>query len=332
MATDDDDILDKVMPNDPETPASDDIEILIAEDAADDSSIPGEGKEHDEGKAAPDRGGRVEGAEDLAAEDRNLSKNVQDRIRREVRLRKREVESERNMRLAAEAAAAQATTDKLDAQVITYTVLTKGIEEKITAITEQLVKAKESGQTKEEVTLQSQLTEQQANLREANSALARVEQEKKTPKVVVNQEANKWVANNKWFSDAEFDVEAAGVRAIDRRLTASKRFDPRSPEFFAELNRQIVERFPTLRKRATDAGLLNADDDERPQPRKQTRDPVSGVRTRQDNRAPNESIRSRSSVTLGKSDFENMRRFKMDPNNKAHLQAYAREKMAQQEE
>ncbi len=330
MATEGEDILDKIMPNDPDTPGSDDIEILIADDAGEETPIPGAGKEHDAGARPEDRGGKVEGAEDLAPEDRNLSKNVQERIRREVRLRKREVESERNMRLVAEAAAEQAKTERLDAQAVTYGVLSKGIQAEIQSLTEKLVKAKEDGQTKEEVDLQSKLTEQQANLREATAALQRVEEEKKTPKVAVNQEANKWLTDNKWYSDAEFDVEAAGVKAIDRRLTASKRFDPRSPEFFKELNRQINERFPSLRKKAADAGLLNAEtDDDRPQ--RTTRQPVATVRTRQADR-PAAEIRNRTSITLTKADFEVMRRFRMDPLNKAHLQAYAREKMTEDKE
>ncbi len=117
--------------------------------------------------------------------------------------------------------------------------------------------------------------------------------------------AVKWLDNNKsWFQHPKFRGHKAFVLAEDAALVAEG-YDPKSKEYYEELDRRIDSNFPTLRKKG-----------------KQTSASVAGV-----GKAPASNVSSRT-ITLTKADLANMRAFGLDPTNKEHLREYARNKRA----
>ena len=118
--------------------------------------------------------------------------------------------------------------------------------------------------------------------------------------------AAKWVANNKvWLESPKFAGHREFVVGVDRQLQREG-YLPTTDEFFKELDRRVDEAFPTLRKK----------------PATPPRPPVAAVG------GGAQSAPGKRTVTLNKADLENMRKFGLDPTNKAHLREYASNKAA----
>lgn len=118
--------------------------------------------------------------------------------------------------------------------------------------------------------------------------------------------AAKWIANNKvWLESPKFAGHREFVVGVDRQLQREG-YLPTTDEFFKELDRRVDEAFPTLRKKPQPTNLP----------------PVAAVG------GGAQSAPGKRTVTLNKADLENMRRFGLDPTNKAHLREYASNKVA----
>ena len=337
------DVIDDLMP-DPEGETGgtqDDLEIEIAE-----GSEGGGVRVPDEEGAeagAEDEGARLaeEEGEELSAEDKKYSKNVQDRIKREQRLRRRQVETERQAREAsdaraveANARAAEAERQTVEARLLTTSVMVRSLKSEIGSLTEKITVAKEGGKTEDEVKLQQQLNDAQANLREAETNHGRLEEIKKNPPKSVpaaeNPYSRDWLGGNNWFNDPEFSGDAAKAREIDAKMMKEGKFSPRTAEYFKELDKRLHDELPRLRTKVKTAGLIATFAGAKPQPDTRRGDArPSAALPAQPRQSSAEAPKSKTKVVLTAADLENMRNFKMDPTNPKHLQRYAREKIAQ---
>jgi hypothetical protein len=339
MATND--VIDELMP-DPEEEGGtqDDIEIEIA-DGAEGGGVRVPDEEGAEA-GTEDEGVRLaeEEGEELSPEDKKYSKNVQDRIKREQRLRRRQVETERQAReasdaraVAAEARVLEAERQTVEARLLATGVLVRGLESEIGSLTDKITSAKEGGKTEDEVKLQRQLNDAQANLREAQTNHGRLEEAKKNPPrpaaAAANPYSATWLSGNTWFNDPEFSGDAGKAREIDAKMMKEGKFSPRTAEYFKELDKRLHDDLPRLRTKVRTAGLATSFTGTKtpPDTRREARNsPVLPAQPRQSNA---EQPKSKTKVVLTTADMENMRNFKMDPTNPKHLQRYAREKIAQ---
>lgn len=80
-----------------------------------------------------------------------------------------------------------------------------------------------------------------------------------------------WVESNEWFDPNLQDDDSYLARAIEERMAREGRFDPRTPDYWEELNRRIDKRLPGLRTKKSsmkderDSDDLWDEDDEKPQ-------------------------------------------------------------------
>ncbi len=86
-------------------------------------------------------------------------------------------------------------------------------------------------------------------------------------------------------------------------------YDPKSKEFFVELDRRIAKRFPELYARKAPKNMGGA---------------PAGTGAATSTR----SAVGKRTIKLQKSDLIRMQKFGLDPQNKAHLQEWARSKGA----
>jgi hypothetical protein len=115
--------------------------------------------------------------------------------------------------------------------------------------------------------------------------------------------AVKWLGANKvWFNNPKFEAHKDFVLSVDKKLIREG-YDPKSTDYYTELDARIDAAFPTLRKSAA-----------------VVRSPVAPA-----GNAP-ASNRSRKTITLTRADLANMRRFGLDTANKEVLREYARNK------
>lgn len=122
------------------------------------------------------------------------------------------------------------------------------------------------------------------------------------------QKAVKWIETNQtWMKNPQFAGHVQFVRGVDAQIK-KEGYDVNSDEYYKELDRRIDEAFPTLRKAPVTSGSPVA--------------PVSAQGAR-----PAGAGKKRS-ITLTRADLDNMQRYGLDPSNKAHLQEYARNKVA----
>lgn len=232
----------------------------------------------------------------------DYSTKVARRIMRERRARRR-AEDE-----AAEAAASDvAARTQLRAMQQTYVkMLDQGIADRIAAQTQVLKRAREDSNTDDEVKAQAQLAELQNQKAQVEELKRRAEEDAKQP--IRNPMAEIWKKRNKWFGAAEASAETAAVRQIDHELAQSG-YNPHTAEYFRELDRRILAKFPSLKQ------------PQRPGPKRQPKSVVT-----QGGRPTGAPAPSGGKVVLTRADLENMRAFNLDPSNKAHLQEYAKQK------
>jgi hypothetical protein len=277
-----------------------------------------------DGPDSADDAGEVVDVDGLTEWDKkNLSKSVQKRISREQRLKV----AEREAREAAEdrarkseAGLLQARKETLEAQKLSANLMAASLDGQIAANTEALIAAKENSDSKEEVKAQSELDDLRAKRRELEGYRARLEATKiELPAAEhdVPEGTKTWLRNNKWFSNPQFADDAAILKTLDTRLGdefKAGRFAhaPGTTQYFIELDRRVHAKLPNLRAEIRRAYPI-------PQAQTQRHAPVV-------NRGSAVRQSSAGKVLITPQDKENMRTFGLDPNNKSHLQEYARSK------
>jgi hypothetical protein len=345
-------VVDSADAQDGEGPAGDasahdeEIEVVVAggtdagdavdgpdESGATDDDAISAGGEDDEPAAGEED---AEGDDELDDEARSYGKNVQARIRREIRLRKRAAEEGQRAVITERQQRLDTHRELLQTRKHLAETLLVNVDGDIDKAKAELKRAKDDGNTDEEVAAQeklSQLHARKAQLEDAKKSLeateAQFEQEAKrqTAAASASQEltpaTRSWVERNKWMKNPKLKSEAYHVLHLDSQLTASGKVEPGTPAYFKELDRLIARELPALKTkiqatmRQQPAGKNNA----------ARAGAAPGGRS-----APGQS-RSASGptkVVITNEDKQKMLRFKMDPTNKEHLLEFARNKRLRQ--
>ncbi len=186
----------------------------------------------------------------------------------------------------------------------------------------ELKQAKEDGDTDKEVELQSKMVDTQVDIRGAENRKARAEAAGPPP--AAGDKSADWYASlpaktQEWMKRvgfADWSEDAVGnAQGIDAVL-AREGFDLNSDDYFTELDRRLSVRYPELYPDP------DGEPDPDPPPRPVVEDaPVRGGANPPAGQAPKKGATTK--VTLGRADYANMRKFKLDPKNPAHVKAYA---------
>ena len=269
---------------------------------------------------------------DLEAGDKAFPESFKRRIKREIRVRKKVQEEFEHVRGVAVQAVeyAQAKDQELggmrsqirELQKQHAGVLDLALDKDIALKRIALKAAREEGRADDEMAIQGELNTfqfQQNQIRDVRrtldvadlpvaaprapaAAAPQPQQQQPRSPPPMPPLAAEWVTQNQtWFNNPEFVGHAHFARGVDTQL-AKEGYDKLSPTYYAELNRRIDKAFPTLRKPS--AASVSAP-------------PVAPVGAGGIAKPANGAVR------LNKIDLINMRRFGLDPSNKAHLREYA---------
>lgn len=319
----------------------DDFEVIVDDEADGEAPVESEGGEIGEAKPiepeTPAEAEPVEAEshedEDLDEEVKGYSKQVQKRIFREIRLRKK-VEEEANQLKVVVSKAAEAVKSKdnelaqvrermYQLELNHVAVLDHAFDTQITLKAKELRAARENGNYDDELKLQGELDQlrfQQNQVREAKRGMESrpapkadaapqqaAKQQAQASAPQVNPVAQKWLAKNQsWFNNPKFAAHKQFTLAVDAQLTAEG-YNQQTDDYFAELDRRVDEAFPTLRKKPAVA--------------KPTTPPVAGAVQA----APSSN---KNAVRLTRADLDLMSKFGLDPKNKEHLREFAKSKRA----
>lgn len=277
---------------------------------------------------------------DLEAGDRAYPESIKKRIRREIRIRKKIQEDFEQVRATAVQATqhAQARDNDLTAATAQIRTLQKqhadvldmAFDKDIQLKRYALKAAREEGRSDEELTIQGELNTlqyQQNQIRDVKRTLASAPaaapapqaQRQAAPTQQPQQQAGhiqhappeplaiQWLQkNNTWFSNPEYVGHKHFVLGVDAQLV-KEGYAKNSPTYYAELDRRVDKAFPTLRRIAVPAGASSAP-------------PVAPAGM------GGGTAVAKNTVKLTRGDLSNMRRFGLDPANKAHLREYAMSK------
>lgn len=248
-------------------------------------------------------------------EEDGYSRKVKARIDREARAKRKAQDEASYWRTQAEQLAKdRAGRDKaeLESTVERTSSAIHGLEA-------DLERAIEDGNTKDQVKFTSQLTDLKAEKIQAELALkdlpSDVQLQPFDDKVSADDDTNqsladKWMSDRAdWYGARGFERQTRLANRLDREVFADG-YDPKSKEYFEELDRRIKEKEPNL-----------FDDDDKGSRRQRRQSPVAPVSGAEPTRR-----QSSSKVELGEDDFANMRRFGLDTNDPQVLKEYARNK------
>lgn len=312
----DDEPLD-LGPGTAEEEGNDEPEVVIVEDEAEETEEVVEAEADPEEVEASDE---KPDEEDLAPDDKKLSLNVQDRIKREVRLRKRAV-AEAEGRAQSESIARRAAEQRaLEYEVAMAGMADVALTAQIKQVKDELKAAMEAGETDKQIEATEKLNDLQAKHRNVQggkeSATERLEKMKAAPVRPADglrPITREWMGRNKWFGSEGFEAQTAAARAIDAKL-GKEGFDPGTPEFYQEFDRRIHRELPNLRQRVKAM----------PGAEKPSKPIVGAVR-----QAPSKPAGRPGTITLTRSQLANMKSFGLDPTDKKQLIAYAQNVGAQ---
>lgn len=251
------------------------------------------------------------------SEDDGYSKKVKARISRATRGEKKAKQESAYWKNQAENLAKQQSATSKESLERTVEQATTGIATTLT----DLERAVEDGNTKEQVRLTEQLTDQKAEKIQSELLLLDLPESgnlqpfsgKVADKSTDQSLADKWQDDRSdWYKREGFERQTRVANRIDREVFQDG-YDPKTPEYFEELDKRMKEKMPDL---------FDAADDGTTQRRRPTRSPVAPV-----GGADTARQRSKSSkIQLGEEDFANMRRFGLNPNDPEVLKEYARNK------
>lgn len=293
----------------------------VDEDTSDDDALARSRDDDDEESASDDK--RSKGASSDSDDD-DYSKKVKARIERERRAKKKAQDEAGYWKEQAEKLArdqSKASRDQLKRAV-------EQAESGIESVQAELERAIEDGNTKDQVRLTSKLTDLKAEKIQAEVRLSDLPEDGNVPpfdgKVTSPSEkreslADRWVEDRgDWYGARGFERQTRIANRLDKEVYRDG-FDPKTDEYFEELDRRIKAQFPDLYDDdSQDDSPVEKDTSNR---RKQS--PVAGVNSQGNQRRSSKS----SKVELTEADFENMRRFNLDVNNPEVLKEYARNKV-----
>jgi hypothetical protein len=137
-------------------------------------------------------------------------------------------------------------------------------------------------------------------------------------------------ANEEWWDDADFKVEQAATQAIYIDLVNQEGFDPKSPETYKEVARQLKAKFPSLAVKSGRRGPEDDDEEEdddtsegRPQTRRQA--PSARIEDRGNGSRPRDRGTQR---TLTQEEIATMKACRLDPDNDRDVVQFLREAVA----
>lgn len=243
----------------------------------------------------------------------------------------------------------------------------KELEAKIEALKPQLSAAIEAGDTAKQLELQDRIADLRGDLKVLKYDLAQRQRQTEnqtgnrgtqqqgatdTTSVVddprVAELATQFQkANRHWWNRSGNKEAREDAITIDREILGDIQagelaFEPYSDEHFEELARRLHDTYPDLEIQDLDGQPYNFDEDEMTTRNDDGRQQNGGNGTRGANRgqppiarrgqngrqAPSElELARQGKVELNQQDFQNMRTFKMDPNNPTDKKYYAKEKM-----
>ena len=125
-----------------------------------------------------------------------------------------------------------------------------------------------------------------------------------------------WMGKNPWYSDSKNSAHQDVVHRIDKEMVNSGK-DPRDPAYFVELNRRLSEALPDLFTGGAQKQEVREQKPRRSGP------PVAPQRA-----AASSGRRGSNQVVLTRADLRSMEEFGLDPNNRDHIKAFARERQA----
>lgn len=290
----------------------------VADDEAEDRAKPN-GRDDDDTADRDDEGdepairGRADSEEEEADDDDDYSKRVKKRIDRERKQTQKARDEADYWREQAEATKKQlgeyrttATKDQI-----------RAIDDQITATEKELEDAVENGKSADQVKLVSRLTDLKAKRitteiegRTEGASDTTTDSGRVRPSGGVPKLAKEWMdEQSDWYGKPGFERQSRLANRIDREVHAEG-YDVNDPDYYKELTRRLRKQAPDL--------FDEADDREYRGRARERRSPVAAV-----DRAGSERSKRSSRVELRAGDFENMRRFGLDPNNAAHLKEYA---------
>lgn len=291
--------------------ASDDDDIRVGDIVPDDDS----GMNDDGADGASRRG-----------EDDDYSKRVKARIEREQRQTAKARDEARYWREHAQRLSKAASKGERQALEQTVEQATSAIEQ----ARSDLERAIEDGNTKEQVRLTDYLTDLKGKKISAEARLQDFPEDGgDLPSYSGNvdsdatgqsseSEADKWMrSRSDWYRKPGFERATRAANRIDKELY-TEGYDANDPAYFEELDRRMAKIMPEL---YDDDGSAEQTGDTK---RKRGQSAVAGDDGTSDTRR---QTRDRSGrVKLTKADFDNMRRFGLDPNDNEHVKEYARNK------
>lgn len=326
MAGDRDSLVDDTLLDGPDN----DKEVVVDQTEVEDGPPKGEANDFDvevvDDEQAPEKDDTDQGEDETtatAAPDDDLSQYGQ-KVRARIERERRTAREEKSRADAANLRATKAEREALESQKEALETTEAALGIQIDATKKALVKAKDDGKTEEEVDLQQKLhrlSSRQEGLAQAKESIKQREEQLKAggqQDARPNPLATEWTqANAGWFGNPRFQSQTAIVRAIDAQL-ARDGWDPRTPEYFERLNREIRRRVPEVAKFM-------------PRPKRtegapQKREPTGGV-TRADTSAVTRGADGKRKVTLTRADLQTMREFGMDPSSKEHQLEFAKQKL-----
>ena len=264
-----------------------------------------------------------------------FSKKFDQRLKREQRAKRRE--RQRAEAAEAENARLQAELRKQKKQRTSGEA--EDIDKRITDIEADLEQAFEDGDTKKQVRLTSQLSDAKAEKIAARFVDDDDDDDDQTQQPPRGRQRNElaedWIdSHSDWYDKRGFSRVTRIAKEIDREVFDDG-FDPQDEEYYDELNSRLMEQVPELfdedgnpdpdgmkdRRASGRRGRTKQRDDGAGRKEKRSRSTVASADDSSRDSAPRRG--NSSKVELNSTDFENMRRFGLDPKDPKQVKEYA---------
>jgi len=121
------------------------------------------------------------------------------------------------------------------------------------------ISAGEGDDAAEAMSIRDTLKEQRDGLKAYKEQAGAASQQDEVDPVLV-ENVRSWHGRNKWFDFGRRDEDSAIAGAIDDMM-ARDGWDPRSPEYYDELDKRVARRLPHLGKKSGKEGADDLDDD-----------------------------------------------------------------------
>jgi hypothetical protein len=227
-----------------------------------------------------------------------------------------------------------AESEKVQMEYVATKEMENRIGTELNAVRAALIKATEDGETEKQVEIQERLHQLISARNVVESHRNKIEKKlddykeykesknetHKPQQDVVTEGGKKWLNKNAtWLNNADKSVKEF-ILKVDDIIEG----DPNSPEYFDTMNNMIKARYPHINPTGIREGKPN---NKPPLSNGQKRSPVADVSdTPTPGSSTNPQKSSSNKVIIDTNDKKKMREFGLDPNNKAHLHAWAQEK------